>query len=152
MVREVPDYARQYLIEHPELGPPISDLCGADTPAREAKPTAVARIEEQAEPAEQPQNLSQESATIKPAAKRRQNAAHGASRGTRPENNPAPQERKNPCDPSPDHEPPDTDSKEYERIMQAQTAIPGAMAGNWRDLRTVFEFAGICEQDKEAPS
>ena len=23
MVREVPDYARQYLIEHPEFGPPI---------------------------------------------------------------------------------------------------------------------------------
>jgi hypothetical protein len=26
------------------------------------------------------------------------------------------------------------------------------MAGNWRDLRTVFEFAGIAEQSKEAPS
>jgi hypothetical protein len=26
------------------------------------------------------------------------------------------------------------------------------MAGNWRDLRTVFEFAGISAQNKEAPS
>jgi hypothetical protein len=25
------------------------------------------------------------------------------------------------------------------------------MQGNWRDLRTVFEFAGITGQDKEAP-
>jgi hypothetical protein len=25
------------------------------------------------------------------------------------------------------------------------------MAGNWRDLRTVFEFAGISEPNKEAP-
>jgi hypothetical protein len=79
MVREVPDYARQYLIEHPEAGPPISDQrsavaptreaeCSADTPVREAKPTTVARIEAQAEPAAQP----------------RQNPARGASRGTRP--------------------------------------------------------------------
>jgi hypothetical protein len=29
--------------------------------------------------------------------------------------------------------------------MQAEAAIPGAMAGNWRDPRTVFEFAGITE-------
>jgi hypothetical protein len=35
IVREVPDYARQYLIEHPELGPPISP-CGAGAPARES--------------------------------------------------------------------------------------------------------------------
>ena len=39
MVREVPDYARQYLIEHPEFGPPIdskqSKKCGAGAPARE---------------------------------------------------------------------------------------------------------------------
>ena len=44
IVREVPDYARQYLIEHPEFGPPIdsgANPCGADTPVREAaKPTA----------------------------------------------------------------------------------------------------------------
>jgi hypothetical protein len=45
MVREVPDYAGQYLIEHPEYGPPLSQRgedapaqipCGADTPVREA--------------------------------------------------------------------------------------------------------------------
>jgi len=33
-----------------------------------------------------------------------------------------------------------------------QAAIAGAERGNWRDLRTVFEFAGITEQSKEAPS
>jgi hypothetical protein len=44
------------------------------------------------------------------------------------------------------------DPKEYERIQQAQAAIPGALAGNWRDLRTVFEFAGICQQGKESRS
>jgi len=33
-----------------------------------------------------------------------------------------------------------------------QAAIAGDERGNWRDLRTVFEFAGIGEQNKDAPS
>ncbi len=86
--------------------------------------------------------------TTDPAAERRKNAAHGASRRTEPENNPAPKERKNPRDPSSDKV---ENSKEYERIQPAEAAIPGAMAGNWRDLRAVFEFAGISEPNKEAP-
>jgi hypothetical protein len=48
MVRQVPDYARQYLIEHPEFGPPIDSQqtkCGAGAPAREADSTAVAERE-----------------------------------------------------------------------------------------------------------
>jgi hypothetical protein len=149
MVREVPDYAQQYLIEHPEFGPPL-DTCGkpspssADTTVREAAKNAVVQLEAQAEPQPTKQSASQESVAADPAAKRRQNAAHGASRGIEAKNNPAPKERKNPR-----HEPVDHDDpKEYERIQQAQAAIPGALAGNWRDLRTVFEFAGICEQDK----
>jgi hypothetical protein len=32
-----------------------------------------------------------------------------------------------------------------------QAAIAGAERGNWRDLRTVFEFAGLTAQSKEAP-
>jgi sugar/nucleoside kinase (ribokinase family) len=39
MVREVPDYAQQYLIEHPEFGPSLESTgkpipCGADIPVR----------------------------------------------------------------------------------------------------------------------
>ena len=154
MVRQVPDYARQYLIEHPEFGPPIDSLqtkCGAGAPAREADSTAVAEREALTGSVASQQNDSPAIPTAEPAAKRRRNAAHGASRGTEPENNPAPQERKNPRHPSPENDPLD-DSKEYELIQQAEAAIPGAMAGNWRDLRTVFEFAGIAEQSKEAPS
>jgi hypothetical protein len=124
MVRQVPDYARQYLIEHPEAGPPMGP-CGADTPVREA--------------------ASPENATT--AAERRKNAAHGASHGTRPENHPAPEERKNPRNSS-SHEP----QEDYQEIMQAEAALPGALAGNWRDLRAVLEFAGIAEPNKEAPS
>jgi len=144
MVREVPDYAQQYLIEHPEFGPPISDPCGAGAPAREAATNAVVQLEAQAEP----QNASQESRVAEPAAKRRQNAAHVASRGTEAENNPAPKRRKKPRRESVDP----NDPKEYERIQQAQAAIPGALAGSWRDLRTVFEFAGICQPNLGQPN
>jgi hypothetical protein len=172
MVREVPDYARQYLIEHPEFGPPIesgaspsqcgagapareeASPCGADIPAREeASPCSadtpvreaaksVAPRESNAEPQSAEQNATQKTATTHPAAERRKNTAHSASRGTTAENDPAPKERK--TDPSDNIE----DSKEYELIQQAEAAIPGAMAGNWRDLRTVFEFAGIAEESK----
>jgi len=150
MVRVVPDYARQYLIEHPEHGPPLSP-CGADTPVREAKATAasqgesqaapVAEREAQAEPQAAQQNASQETATAEPAAERRQNAAHGASRGTTTENDQAPQERK-----KPEHE------RQENELNRIQAAIAGAERGNWRDLRTVFEFAGITAQNKDAPS
>jgi len=163
MVREVPDYARQYLIEHPEYGPPISQCgagapareddtkhqsrCSADTPVREAETNAVAQREAPAELLVSPQNESDASATAEAAAQRQKNAAHGASRGTKAENDPAPKERK--TDPSSGNL---EDSEEYELIKQAEAAIPGAMAGNWRDLRTVLEFAGIDERSKEPPS
>ena len=143
MVREVPDYAQQYLIEHPEFGPSLSPR-SADIPVRETA-NAVVELQAQAEPQARKQNARQESAATEPAAKRRQSTAHGASRGTEAENNPAPKERKNPRRESADHD----DAREYQRIQQAQAAIPGALAGNWRDLRTVFEFAGICQQIKK---
>jgi hypothetical protein len=145
IVCEVPDYARQYLIEHPEFGPPNRIKEGTNQPDARVAAKAPAQRESKAEPQPAQQNASQKTATIEPAAARRKNAAHGASRGTEPANNPAPKERK--TDSSSDHL---EDSKEYERIRQAEAAIPGAMAGNWRDLRTVFEFAGISEPSKEA--
>jgi hypothetical protein len=163
MVREVPDYARQYLIEHPEFGPPIEskkeqinptpepepqptpDSRSAGVPARKAvKP--VAQREANAEPRAAHQNAAQERATTEPAADRRKNTAHGASRGAEPANNPAPKERK-----TPDRDSSGEDAQEYERIQQAEAAIAGALKGNWRDLRTVFDFAGISEPNKEAP-
>jgi hypothetical protein len=164
MVREVPNYARQYLIEHPEYGPPLdlkrsdcvadeaeASKCGAGAPAREATTKSGLQLEAQAKPQATKQTEAEKSETEKsetadsardPAAKRRKSAAHGASRGTKPETNPAPEERKKPTSE------PGT-PKEYKRIKQAQAAIPGALAGNWRDLKTVFEFAGICQQNKE---
>src|SRR5271155_1086976 len=92
MVREVPDYAQQYLIEHPEFGPPLSPRAD-DTPVPEA---TNAVVELQAEPQPAKKSASRESPTTEPAAKRRKNTARGASRGREAENNPAPEERKKP--------------------------------------------------------
>jgi hypothetical protein len=168
MVREVPNYARQFLIEHPEYGPPLSDPCGkasrcgadipvrevetnttssdAGAPAREAATETAVQIEARAEPESSQQNDRHETTPTapEPAAKRRNNAAHGASRGTETQTNPAPKERKKPS--TPEHQ----TTKQDERTQRAQAAIPGALAGNWRDLKTVFEFAGITKQIKEA--
>src|SRR5277367_2330139 len=128
MVRHVPDYAHQYLIEHPEFGPPLSQRgtgkaspsqCGAGAPAREAAtnlvhPEAKAAPQTQTAPQAEPQNPPQKSMTTEPAAKRRQTPAHGASRGTRPENHSAPQERKN----------------SDQELARVQAAIAGAERGN----------------------
>ena len=183
MVREVPDYARQYLIEHPELGPALSPSGAgaptreaetrgsADTPAREAKPNPVVQPEPLAAPEATQQNTpcsadtpvreakatnvaerevptvaaaQQNDAPIpaipEPAAERRKPAAHGASRGTNPENDQAPQERKQPQRES-----------QADELKRVQAAIAGAERGNWRDLRTVLEFAGLTAGNKEAP-
>jgi hypothetical protein len=127
MVRQVPDYAQQYLIEHPEFGPPLNPA-GAGAPAREAATKAVRR-EAQAVPQSAQQNASQKGVTAEPAAKRQKNAANGK---TATENHPAPQERK----------PPSREAQEKE-LARVQAAIAGAERGNWRDLRTVLQFAGI---------
>jgi hypothetical protein len=158
MVVEVPNYARQYLIEHPEIGPPLSQHgsdtpvrkaeqspCGADIPVRD--PESNAELEPLAAPQPAQQNVPNvslenvpESTTAEPAAKRRKNAAHGVSRGSKAENDPASKKRKNP------------ERDQEKDIQRLQAAIEGAESGNWRDLRTVFEFAGIGPQLKNTPS
>src|ERR1700676_5264435 len=47
--RQAPKYARQHIIEHPELGPPLS-TCSADTPVREAETNAAVQSEPVAPP------------------------------------------------------------------------------------------------------
>ena len=76
-----------------------------------------------------------------------------ASCGSKAKIDPAPKERKKPShDWSHDENRLSADdSKELERIKQAEAAITGALEGNGRDIRTVLELAGITEPNKEAP-
>jgi hypothetical protein len=104
---------------------------------------SLAQRQEPAKPATPQPIVSQQSAAPETAAKRQQNAAHSASCGSTTENDPAPKERKKP----------ERDAQqEANELKRVQAAIAGATRGNWRDLRTVFEFAGITERSKEAPS
>ena len=149
MVREVPDYARQYLIEHPEFGPPIEPACGAGTLAREAAPSTG--------PDAAAQRAAEAAAAKGLAGKRNARTSREAATERSPRRKPWDRTRKQSSsegakEPSRSILGRHRGLKEYELIKQAQAAIPGAMAGNWRDLRTVFEFAGIAEQNKEAPS
>jgi len=163
MVREVPDYARQYQIEHPELGQSkcgagalarevaTTDRCSADTPVRQTESTTADHREAQASPQAPQQNVlmrSPKSAPAEPPAKRKQNASQESAPAE-----PATKRRKNAAHSPPDENPPSaSESKELERIQQAEAAIPGALEGNWRDIRTVLEFAGISPQSHDAPS
>jgi hypothetical protein len=146
MVRQVPDYARQYQIEHPE------STCGADTLVREPAGApdlcGAGAIPREAEITTDPCSAD---TPVREAAKRRKNAAHSASCGAKAENNPAPQERKkpNPLTRIPQSA---SQSRERELTEQAEAAIEAATNGNWRDLHTVLKLAGISVPNKEAPS
>jgi hypothetical protein len=157
-VREVPDYARRYLIEQPEFGPPIEHR-SAGAPAREAEPSPCSpgpppRGRDNSRPARNPSRATSHRAK-RHAEKHNDRPSRGAAKerslrrkpwdGTQKQS--SSEGAKNPRDPSSEKV---ENSKEYERIQQAEAAIPGAMAGNWRDLRAVFEFAGISEPNKEA--
>jgi hypothetical protein len=132
MVREVPNYAGQYLQEHPELD-------SATVPAPSEVEGAVQRNEAPQPPAPHP------------AAERCQNAAHAASRGTASAIDPAPEERKK--DDADQKFPPTSEHEaERKRLAQVEAAIAGAERGNWKDLKTVLEFAGIAPANGKGPA
>jgi hypothetical protein len=212
MVREVPDYAHQYLTEHPELNPekppeqsegtlkknchPERSMSASEANAHAkskdpeqaghantASGNSPAAILPQTQPAprknchpERSMSASEANAHAKskdpelaahadtasgnspdatrenttgiaaptPAAKRRKNAAQGASRGRKARDDQAPEERKKSYDTLSDALP--LTNRETERnheIKKLEASIDGAMRGNWRDLRTVFDAAGL---------
>jgi hypothetical protein len=178
MVRQVPNYAEQYLTEHPEIPEPRGDSrlgrppseagsqCGAGAPAREAATRAVIQNEAKAAQPNTAQEATAEPAT-EPAAERRQNAAHGASQGNKTEKHQATEERKTSRNPpiqsepgqhSPketvDNTPPLTSrqSQQWHEIKKLEACIEGAMRGNWRNLRTVFNAVGLTPFKPPQPS
>jgi hypothetical protein len=151
MVREVPNYAHQYLTEHPELNQESPrDSCPGCPPGQ--REGTIKKNPEQAAPANtapgnSPHATRENTAGIAaptPAAKRRKNAAHGASRGGKARDGQAPEERKKDCDTL--SEGPPLTNRETQcnhEIKKLEASVDGAMRGNWRDLRTVFDAAGL---------
>jgi len=162
MVREVPNYAQQYLTEHPELNSPQPDTHAApDAPVREAeqssaedchaeeaqafakrRPANGASLHSPADPAVLPNTESHPERARTPRESRdpySANTGNGAAG-----NSPNPSEG--------DHEkawgeniPPLTtrQSERWNEIKKLEGSIEGAMHGDWRDLRTVFNAVGL---------
>jgi hypothetical protein len=116
MVREVPNYAAQYLSEHPELNPPEPI---PSQPNQESHPE---------------QTPERESKDPHPA-----NRGNGAAGNSRHESNG-------------NHEkawgeniPPLTtrQSEHCNEIKKLEASIEGAIRGDWRELRTVFNAVGL---------
>ncbi len=138
------------LIKHPEFpAPPISP-CGTDTPVHETATNVVVQIEAlwggKAAPQATQKKATQKSRNCR--ASRR--TSRGAAQRTQPTAQAVGQIQKTTQlqEGAKESRPrliPRGAAQEYERIQQAEAAIEGALSGNWRDLRTVFEFAGIAE-------
>ncbi len=102
MVREVPDYARQYLIEHPELGIPIDSKQsqrGAGAPAREvgAKPcSADTIVREPATNAAPREAQTAPASTQTASAKSNRNPSRGAAKECSPRRQPWDNDTKQP--------------------------------------------------------
>jgi hypothetical protein len=119
-VTEVPDYAAQYLSEHPELDSPPATNSAPRTknvPPKKKPPQSVPLEPAAASrPAKAAMPAKQQLAA--PAAKLRQGAARG------------------------DDGPPKS-LREVKEIRRMVEALPGAHRGNWKDLKTLFEATGI---------
>jgi hypothetical protein len=131
MVHEVPNYAQQYLSEHPELNPgPPSDAAAA-TPGEAPSPKKENQKEKESHPE---QARQRESKDPHPA-----HSGNGASG-----NSHHPPERNREKARAQNDQPLTTrQSERQNEIKNLEASIEGAMHGNWRDLRTVFNAVGL---------
>jgi hypothetical protein len=168
MVREVPNYAEQYLTEHPELGPPITHVA-PDVPVRDAEQgsagdchpeeaqafakrrpaneepaPSVSRgsLHPPADPAAPPNQKSHpEQARPSRESKDPDNANRGEAASGNSLNPPGGNRKKA----TSDNTPPLTNRQTElnQELKKLEACIEGAMRGDWRDLRTVFNAIGL---------
>jgi hypothetical protein len=124
MVREVPNYAQQYLSEHPELNP--------DSPPQAVAPQPVVATKKESHPERaRPLRESKDPQSA--------NSGNGAA-GNSPRMSGGNRETIWGED-----IPPLTNrqSQRWNEIKKLEASIEGAMHGDWRDLRTVFNAVGL---------
>jgi hypothetical protein len=161
MVREVPNYAEQYLTEHPELGPPITHVRGAEqSSAEDCHPEEAQAFAKRGPATEEPApSLSRgplhppadEPAPPKKAChpegarKRDSKDPETANRGEAASGNSSNPPEGNRKKATSDNTPPLTNrqSELNQELKKLEACIEGAMRGNWRDLRTVFNAIGL---------
>ena len=136
MVREVPNYAQQYLIEHPELNPePRADSRPACPPS-EARPDAHTLI---------PETNQKKASHPERAHKRESKDPESANSGKTASGNSHHRSRDTARKSRTDNTPPLTkhQSESWQEIKKLEACIDGALRGDWRDLRTVFNAVGL---------
>jgi hypothetical protein len=160
MVHEVPNYAQQYLSEHPELNPPEPNTHAApDAHVRGAEQSSAGSTHNLDPETQIPENATSETEDLNPAKDCHPEAAQAfakrrpANEGSMHLRSPRQSEEncEKPCD---DTIPPLTNrqTEQREEIKKLETAIEGAMRGNWRDLRTVFNAVGLTPRKPPASS
>jgi hypothetical protein len=140
MVREVPNYAEQYLTEHPELNPP--DSREDSYPGRPAEQSSA--VSAPTNKKSHPQRARSSRASKDPHSANRGNGATG--------NSPQPPDR-NRKPASSEKIPPLTNrqTEHNHEIKNLEASIEGAMHGDWRDLRTVFNAVGLTPRKPPSP-
>jgi hypothetical protein len=133
MVREVPNYARQYLDEHPELDQP----CGAAALGREPSSPEQNRLPER------PSFFAGEEAheSKDPLFS---DAGNDSSRTS---------QRESKIEPDPARPLTSRQSREWHELKQLETSVDGALRGDLHDLKTVFRAIGLdqCDQPPSDP-
>jgi hypothetical protein len=159
MVREVPNYAEQYLTEHPELGPPITHIA-PDAPVRGAEqssaedchpeeeqafakrgPANEGSLHPSADPAASPDKKSHPEGARKRDSKDPDTANRGDAASGTSLNPPEGNRKKTTTDNTPPLTSRQTELNQELKNLEA--CIEGAMRGDWRDLRTVFNTIGL---------
>ncbi len=162
MVREVPNYAEQYLTEHPEQNspaPPQANPTQEERHPQEACHPEEAQASAKRRPAnegplhskaDQSNNKACHAEQEKPSHPERaqkcesKDPAPASSGKTAAGNSNHPSERSRE-NPGTDTVPPLTthQSQQWHEIKKLEACIEGARRGNWRDLRTVFNAVGL---------
>jgi len=141
MVREVPNYAEQYLTEHPEQNAPKSKT---PKPTPHVAPDVPVRAAEQSSAGATP-SATQTSHPERARPSRESKDPDPASRGKAAAGNSYHPPERNRGEAKPQ----DVDplavphSDPANEIKKLEASIEGAMRGNWRDLRTVFNAIGL---------
>jgi Mg-chelatase subunit ChlI len=145
MVREVPNYAHQYLTEHPEL----NTDCPPDVVA--ATPVAAAPPKQESHEQETHQEKQCHPERARPLRESKDpHSAHAGSGATG--NSPNLSERNREKAWGEDIPPLTTrQSEHWNEIKKLEASIEGAMRGDWRELRTVFDAVGLTPRKPPSP-
>jgi hypothetical protein len=150
MVREVPNYAQQYLIEHPELNSPAPDPANSaqkDCHPEEAQACAKRRPADEGplHSAAEPPAPNKKPCHPERAHQRESKDPHKANGSKNVAGNSNHPPERNHENSRTENLPPLTShqSQQWQEIKKLEACIEGAMRGNWRDVRTVFNAVGL---------